>query len=117
MAPPRQRAPPNLDDSRSEASSGTREHKGAGAKSRKPANVSTAAVSLAAKDLKVPPAIATATSLPGSDEAAAPPEELPSVSFFFSFLAIEPLQKICLLVYGFHLHYEISSFPLVSLCD
>ncbi|KAJ9306267.1 hypothetical protein DTO217A2_4201 [Paecilomyces variotii] len=78
MAPPRQRAPANLDDSRSEASSGTREHKGAGSKSRKPANVSAAAISMATKDMRVAATVATVSGLPTSEEARLS-EELPAI--------------------------------------
>ncbi|KAL1846439.1 hypothetical protein Plec18167_001469 [Paecilomyces lecythidis] len=78
MAPPRQRAPANLDDSRSEASSGTREHKGTGSKGRKPANVSAAAISMAPKDMRVAATVAAVNGLPAGEDAGLS-EELPAI--------------------------------------
>ncbi|KAK2807217.1 hypothetical protein FQN50_005504 [Emmonsiellopsis sp. PD_5] len=56
MPPPRQRTTANLDDSRSEASSSTRERHHTGTKGRRPAN----APSMSSKDMKVAAATASA---------------------------------------------------------
>ena len=107
MAPPRQRAPANLDDSRSEASSGTREHKGAGSKSRKPANVSAAAISMATKDMRVAATVATVSGLPGSEEARLS-EELPAVSII-SYLEVEAIVKIRVCFHDACFHHDNST--------
>ncbi|EDN10704.1 predicted protein [Histoplasma mississippiense (nom. inval.)] len=61
MAPPRQRIVTNPDDSRSEASSGTRERHPTGTKGRRPANTAVPGSSVSSRDMKVAAAI-TATS-------------------------------------------------------
>ncbi|KAK2789671.1 hypothetical protein FQN53_001427 [Emmonsiellopsis sp. PD_33] len=59
MPPPRQRTTANLDDSRSEASSSTRERHYTGTKGRRPANA-PAGSSMSSKDMKVAAATASA---------------------------------------------------------
>ncbi|KAK2743877.1 hypothetical protein FQN55_007097 [Onygenales sp. PD_40] len=59
MPPPRQRTTANLDDSRSEASSSTRERHHTGTKGRRPANA-PAGSSMSSKDMKVAAATASA---------------------------------------------------------
>ncbi|KAG5298032.1 hypothetical protein I7I48_07361 [Histoplasma ohiense] len=61
MAPPRQRIVTNPDDSRSEASSGTRERHPTGTKGRRPANTAAPGSAVSSRDMKVAAAI-TATS-------------------------------------------------------
>jgi hypothetical protein len=83
MAPPRQRPANNLDDSRSEASSGTREHKAPGPKARKTAAGASAAAasSMSTKDMKVAAAVAAVATLSGAaPDAAGQADELPGVS-------------------------------------
>lgn len=84
MAPPRQRP---ADDSRSEASSGTREQKAPGPKSRKPGpgtSSATVASSVNPKDMKVAAAVSTVATLPETDQdAPSQTEELPGVSHTF----------------------------------
>lgn len=77
MAPPRKGATAIVDDSRSEASSGTREHKGTSSKGRKGANGSAA--------FKAAAAAANVTSAPAA-QSVEQSEDLPKVGFFFFFL-------------------------------
>jgi hypothetical protein len=67
MAPPRQRPAQALDDSRSEASSSTRERQGTACKGRRPANPPAAATSVLGKEMK--PAAAAA---PANGDAEQP---------------------------------------------
>ncbi|OAX82835.1 hypothetical protein ACJ72_02816 [Emergomyces africanus] len=60
MAPPRQRTAANLDDSRSEASSTTRERHPAGIKGRRPQNALGMGTSMSSRDMKVAAAAAVA---------------------------------------------------------
>ncbi|OJJ42714.1 hypothetical protein ASPZODRAFT_76384 [Penicilliopsis zonata CBS 506.65] len=74
MAPPRQRATAVIDDSRSEASSGTRENKSVtGSKGRKAVNGSLAATSVGSREGK---AVANVTSAPAQE---ADPDERPRI--------------------------------------
>ncbi|PGG95945.1 hypothetical protein AJ79_09800 [Helicocarpus griseus UAMH5409] len=68
MAPPRQRTAANLDDSRSEASSGAKERNPTGTKGRRPANAPAAGSALSSKDMKV--AAATSSSGGPNTESA-----------------------------------------------
>ncbi|KAL1969825.1 hypothetical protein VTN77DRAFT_7334 [Rasamsonia byssochlamydoides] len=80
MAPPRQRP---ADDSRSEASSGTREHKAPGPKARKSgaATASGAAAPLmSTKDMKVAATVTAVATVPGTGEdGAGQTDELPGI--------------------------------------
>ncbi|PGH20088.1 hypothetical protein AJ80_03738 [Polytolypa hystricis UAMH7299] len=79
MAPPRQRAA-NPDDSRSEASSSTKERQGTGSKGRKPANVSGAGGSTSTKDMKIAAAI-TAANQPLDADGDQQRNELSGISW------------------------------------
>jgi hypothetical protein len=78
MAPPRQRTAGVQDDSRSEASNGTREQKSTTAKSRKVAGASLALSSASSREAKVSAAVANVTSAPANPGEQA--DDLPKVS-------------------------------------
>ncbi|KAH2913296.1 hypothetical protein LV164_005027 [Aspergillus fumigatus] len=78
MAPPRQRTAGVQDDSRSEASNGTREQKTSTAKGRKVAGASLAMNSTSSREVKVSTAVANVTSAPANPGDQA--DDLPKVS-------------------------------------
>lgn len=73
MAPPRQRTAAVQDDSRSEGSSTTREHKTTSVKSRKGANGSLV-TSVTSREVKVSGNLANVTSAPAGGNAADVPK-------------------------------------------
>ncbi|GIJ88830.1 hypothetical protein Asppvi_007758 [Aspergillus pseudoviridinutans] len=80
MAPPRQRTAGVQDDSRSEASNGTREQKSTTSKGRKVAGASLAALSSASsREVKVTTAVANVTSAPANPGDQA--DDLPKIQW------------------------------------
>lgn len=73
MAPPRQRATALVDDSRSEASSGTRELKGTGGKGKKFAGSALAANAAASRDSRAATSVTSAPVRETADHAAGDP--------------------------------------------
>ena len=67
MAPPRQRPATALDDSRSEASSSTKERQGTVPKGRRPANPPVATSAMLSKEMK--PAAATVPANPDAEQS------------------------------------------------
>ncbi|KAF7168941.1 hypothetical protein CNMCM5623_001835 [Aspergillus felis] len=78
MAPPRQRTAGVQDDSRSEASNGTREQKSTTAKGRKVGGASLTLSSASSREVKVSTAVANVTSAPANPGDQA--DDLPKVS-------------------------------------
>ncbi|KAH1718723.1 hypothetical protein KXX60_001109 [Aspergillus fumigatus] len=79
MAPPRQRTAGVQDDSRSEASNGTREQKTSTAKGRKVAGASLAMSSTSSREVKVSTAVANVTSAPANPGDQA--DDLPKIQW------------------------------------
>ncbi|PKX98980.1 histone deacetylase complex subunit SAP30 Sin3-binding domain-containing protein [Aspergillus novofumigatus IBT 16806] len=79
MAPPRQRTAGVQDDSRSEASNGTREQKSTAAKGRKVAGTSLALSSASSREVKVSTAVANVTSAPANPGDQA--DDLPKIQW------------------------------------
>ncbi|EAW18745.1 histone deacetylase complex subunit SAP30 Sin3-binding domain-containing protein [Aspergillus fischeri NRRL 181] len=79
MAPPRQRTAGVQDDSRSEASNGTREQKSTTAKGRKVAGASLALSSTSSREVKVSTAVANVTSAPANPGDQ--PDDLPKIQW------------------------------------
>ncbi|GFF55556.1 hypothetical protein IFM46972_10297 [Aspergillus udagawae] len=79
MAPPRQRTTGVQDDSRSEASNGTREQKSTTAKGRKVAGASLALSSASSREVKISTAVANVTSAPANPGDQA--DDLPKIEW------------------------------------